>query len=189
MPNGDLAVAYNGVDQYAEIPDDDIFSVGTTGQLTVEAWVRPDTLENPNAESSGYVYLLGKGAYLNYEWALRMYNYTNTENRPNRMSAYVWALTGGYGYGSYVQDALSPSEWIHLVFVVNDEDSTIRLYKNGVLRDTDSYAAIELGNGNVPVRLGTRNFSSWFQGAIGKFAVYSTALSAEQIKTHFDAMK
>lgn len=189
LPNGDAALVFNGVNQYAEIPDSDVFSVDTTKHLTVEVWLRPDTLENAKAESSGYVYVLGKGTTGNHEWALRMYNLTNAENRPNRMSAYVWALSGGVGYGSYVQEPVAVGEWMHFVFVVDDEANTMQLYKNGVLRDTDSHAAIELDNGVGPVRLGTRNFSSWFNGALGKFAIYDTALAPERIKAHYDTMK
>jgi hypothetical protein len=189
LPNGDFAPAFDGIDQYAEIPDSDAFSVDTTKRLTVEVWMRPDTLENPKPEGSGYVHVLGKGVTGQHEWALRMYNLTNVENRPNRCSAYVWALAGGVGYGSYVQEPLTAGEWMHLVFVVDDDANTMRLYKNGTLRDTDSHAAIELDNGTGPVRLGTRNFSSWFNGALGKFAIYDTALSADRIRAHYEAME
>ena len=34
-------------DDYIEIPDSPDFSVATTGQLTVSAWIRPDVLTFP----------------------------------------------------------------------------------------------------------------------------------------------
>ncbi|HLN03916.1 MAG TPA: hypothetical protein VK335_31810 [Bryobacteraceae bacterium] len=35
---------FNGVNSFVEVPDNDDFSVTTTGALSISAWVRPDTL-------------------------------------------------------------------------------------------------------------------------------------------------
>src|SRR6266436_3279677 len=53
---------FDGIRDYVEIADDADFSVATTGSLTVAAWIRPDVLTFPNAESTGYVHWMGKGA-------------------------------------------------------------------------------------------------------------------------------
>ncbi len=43
-PNrGDIYLRFNGIDNYVEIPSSDDFSVSTSGELTVSAWLRPDT--------------------------------------------------------------------------------------------------------------------------------------------------
>ena len=57
------AIQLDGVKDFVEIPDHDAFSVNTTGELTVSAWVRPDTLSFSKIEGSGYVDFLrvGKG--------------------------------------------------------------------------------------------------------------------------------
>ena len=59
MPNGDLASDFNGWSEYLTIPSAASMSIPTTGNLTVEGWMRPDVLEYPNS-NSGYVAWMGK---------------------------------------------------------------------------------------------------------------------------------
>jgi hypothetical protein len=47
---GDVYLRFNGRDAYVEIPSIDDYSVSTTGELTVSAWMRPDTLNFPSVE-------------------------------------------------------------------------------------------------------------------------------------------
>jgi hypothetical protein len=200
MPNGELAAAYNGVNQYLEIPDSNAFSITTQGALTIEAWIRPDVLNFVDTEGSGYVYWGGKGSPSQHEYALRMYSFTNTENpaRPNRISGYAFNLAGNLGSGSYFQDSVTTGQWMHVAVVFNSTDTSasmtypgyVKIYKNGVLRDTTemSQFSVTPANGTAPFRLGTRNFGSYFQGAIGKVAVYPSELGAERISAHYALM-
>jgi hypothetical protein len=48
---------FDGEDDYIEISDDADFSVATTGQLSVSAWIRADVLTFPVFQSTGYVSL------------------------------------------------------------------------------------------------------------------------------------
>ena len=202
LPSGEEAIAFDGATQYAEIADDDAYSVTTTGQLTYETWIRPDTLNFSNTESSSegdIVYPLVRGTRYqstgNQEYCLRMYN--QASERPNRLSGYLFSASGGEGAGSYVQETVTPGEWIHIAVVFDtvnlgaDGWGTVSLYKNGVLKDTDSlgdpyYVIPE--NGDAPIHLGARPGHSWFEGAIGKTAVYGQALTGSQIAAHYDAM-
>lgn len=197
LPNGDAAVAFNGIDQYYTIPDHDDLELTTNGVLTIEAWMRPDTLEFTNQQSSGYVHWMGKGEPGEHSWAARMYSYTNIENRPNRISGYSFNLAGGLGAGSYFQDPVTAGEWIHYTLVINtvavsDQYPTgyTKIYKNGVLRDQDVLAGYNIipGNGTAPIRIGTRDFGSFFEGAIGKVAIYDYELTAEQLSRHYSYM-
>jgi hypothetical protein len=49
---GDAYLRFNGRDTYVQIPSIDDYSVSTTGELTVSAWMRPDTLNFPSVESN-----------------------------------------------------------------------------------------------------------------------------------------
>jgi hypothetical protein len=71
---GDAYLKVTGVDSYVEIASIADYSIATTGELSVSAWMRPDTLNFPRWEETGYVYWLGKGDSGKQEWALRMYN-------------------------------------------------------------------------------------------------------------------
>jgi hypothetical protein len=199
LPNGDLATVFDGDGQYVSVPSFNSLSITSTACLTVEAWVRPDVLQFPHAQGSGYVYILGKGTAGKQEYALRMYSYKNSETppRPNRISAYVFNLSGGFGSGAYFQDKVTPGEWMMVTFVVDSKtskqwpDGCITIYKNGVR----SGGPVSLGQygvvpqaSNAPFRIATRDLESFFEGAIGKVAVYDTIISDQEIFATYNAM-
>jgi hypothetical protein len=186
-------VQFNGTSAYVEVANSADFSVATTGSLSVSAWMRPDTLTFPNTEGSGYVHWLGIGTAGEHEWVLRMYSQDNQENRANRISFYVFNPQGGLGIGSYFEDPVIPGEWIHVVGVVDGRRT--RIYRNGVQRDCDQYTGnddskchhyasnlwITPKHGNAPLRLGTRDLHSYFQGALAQVRIWNRALSADEI--------
>ncbi len=192
MPNGDVATAFNGVSEYLELASSRLFSVPAGGALTIEAWIRPDTLEFPADEGSGYVHWAGKGAPGQQEYVMRMYSLTNSESRPSRISGYVFDPQGGLGSGSYFQDTVRVGEWIHVASVIDTSvnPAVISLYKNGVLRKTTPLSQFNVVPvpGDAPLRIATRDFGSFFQGAIGKFALYQRALTAAQLSNHYQRM-
>lgn len=198
MPNGDMAAQFNGTDQYLQVPSSNALSLADTGCMTIEAWLRPATLQFPHEEGTGYVYVLGKGAPGEYEYAIRMYSETNTEVpvRPNRISGYVFNLVGGLGSGAYFQQKVLVGQWI-MVTVVMDEkasagwpDGYIALYRDGDLEDQVSMKQYDVTPhaGDAPFCIGTRDNDSYFEGAIGKVAVYDRILTSSQIAATYNAM-
>jgi Concanavalin A-like lectin/glucanases superfamily len=199
LPNGDLATVFDGYGDYVEVPSSRPLSITDTGCLTVTAWIRPDVLQFPRNQGSGYVYILGKGTAGKQEYALRMYSYSNDETppRPNRISAYVFNLPGGEGSGAYFQDKVQSGEWIMVTFVVDSRpsaewpDGYIAIYKNGQRRGMPvslSQFNVTPEASNAPFRIGTRDLESFFKGAIGKVAVYDSVLSDQQIRVTYEAM-
>ncbi|MFE4695884.1 LamG domain-containing protein [Streptomyces sp. NPDC056738] len=200
MPNGDRASLFDGTSQYVEIPDDDRLSVTTTGELTVEAWIRPDTLTFTRTAGAGYVNWLGKvsSSDARTEWLARMYSRDNTEARANRISGYVFNRGGGLGAGSYFEDRVSPGRWIHYALVVNTREKSrayptgyVKVYKDGVLRDQDALDEYDItpSNTDAPMRIGTAGTKSYFKGAIGKVAVYDSEVPQSRLAAHHRAMK
>ncbi|WP_205856319.1 LamG domain-containing protein [Phytoactinopolyspora endophytica] len=199
LPNGDGAAVFDGSSQFFEVGDAPELSPATTGEFTLEAWMRPDTLQFPNDESSGYVHWMGKGTAGEHEYVSRMYSLDNTSDRENRISGYSFNLDGGLGAGSYFQDPLAAGDWIHYVLVINAEAKSAefpngytKIYRDGELRDQDDLSirgmVIVPERGDAPFRVGTRDFGSFFQGAVGKVAAYDFELPAERIAAHHDAM-
>lgn len=181
LPNGDDAMVFDGRGQYVELADSPDFSVSTTGTLTIEAWFRPDVLDFARSEQ-GYVHWMGKGRPGQHEYVSRMYNRTaQTAGRPNRISGYAYNPSGGLGAGSFFEDEIVPGTWMHYGLVISTTDTggdgqgTVRIYRDGVLRDTDtlggSYDIVPTDH-DAPLRIGTRDGRSFFEGAIGKVAVY-----------------
>jgi hypothetical protein len=178
---------FNGTaTEYIEISESADFSVATANSLTVSAWMRPDVLTFPNSESTGYVHWMGKGEAGQQEWTFRMYNETTTDvpPRPNRISFYVFNLQGGEGVGSYFQDPVQAGEWIHVVGIADGQNTYI--YKNGVLKQSQSYAGIITPqHGTAPLRIATRDFNSFFLGAIRGVQLWSRALTASEVQMVF----
>src|SRR5215469_12665517 len=210
---GDVYLKLTGVDSYVEIASIADYSVATTGQLSVAAWMRPDTLNFPRWEDTGYVHWLGKGAGTGdsgqQEWTFRMYNRDGTtENppRPNRISFYVFNPQGGLGVGSYFQDVLHAEDWI---FVVGVADSTRTfMYRNGRYRRCDTYRGASAGPcpihyqrppnetlqlqidpvaGSSPLRLGTRDLGSFFAGGLSRVRIWNRSLNAEEVAALYSA--
>jgi hypothetical protein len=140
---GDVYLSFNGLGNYVEIPSTVDYSIATTGELAVAAWIRPDTLNFPRWERTGYVHWLGKGEGAGdggqQEWVFRIYNRDHTtENppRPNRISFYVFNPDGRLGVGSYFQDTLQEGKWMFVVVspTLRAPTSIGTDYFNGVTR-------------------------------------------------------
>src|SRR5579872_1203379 len=188
---------FNGVDQYVEVPSAPELSPTDNG-FTVSAWMMPDTLTFPNPEGSGYVHWMGKDARGQQEWLFRMYNQTNTEKppRPNRISFYVFNPDGGLGVGSYFQDSVQPNTWIQVTGIADGQRTY--MYKDGVMRRCDQYQGpltagctghpevIHPQAGGAPLRIGSRDLRSYFQGGIAGIRVWNRALSASEVQALHD---
>jgi hypothetical protein len=207
LPNGETASIFNGTNNYFEIPNNSYQQVIRTGILTIEAWMRADVLDFPVTEAGkSYVHWMGKGARgtpRNDLWVARMYNLNRvpgdvSDPRPQRISGYCFNLSGGDGAGSYFQDATRVGTWIHYALVINTRNTSnqyktgyTKVYKNGVLRDTDSLEEYNIvpGNSPAPMRVATSDLASFFKGAIGKVAIYDRELTAAELLSHNNRMR
>jgi len=199
VPNGDLAWLFpsGGQTCYVEYPSTATMSIPTTGVLTIEAWMRPDVLTFLDEDGTGYVNWLGKGTPGKHEYVMRMYGLNNTEGRENRILGECYNPAGGFGIGSFFQDPVTAGQWIHAAFVVNTVSVSgayptgyTKIFKNGVFRDQDSLsdlAIVPVAN-DAPFRIGTRNFASFFEGGVGKVALYNYELTAAQLLAHYNLM-
>jgi hypothetical protein len=211
---GDVHLEFNGRDAYVEIPSLPDYSVSTTGELTISAGLRPDTLHFPSVErNSNYIHWMGKGEKSgdggNRGWAFRMYNHfdpLDSPSRPNRISFYLFNPPGGLGVGSYVQVPIHKGRWIHIVSVA--DSSRTCLYKDGQYIRCDTYRGSAQGSceihyqappsqnlqlvinpqaGPAPLRLGTKDFGSFFAGGLTKVRLWNRALNAGEISVLYSA--
>lgn len=217
MPNGDPVAVFNGSNQYLTIPSNASFSIPTTGNLTWEAWIQPDVLQFPHSDSTGdYVDFMGKCDQYSptCEWESRMYN-TSTPNenpgRPNRLSAYVFNPSAGLGSGADWQPASSviqAGQWLHVVAEYTTQSQppncpnastypgSINIWVNGVEWNQADHAptgcmsqfSVTPQANNSPLNIGTMALDTWFEGAIGKVAIYNYLLSQTQINNHYQIM-
>ncbi len=173
---------FDGTQSYIEIPDTPDFSLATTGSLTVSAWIRPAVLIFPTTEK-GYVHWMGKGEAGKQEWVFRMYSQDNTVGRDNRISFYVFDPVGGEGIGSYYQDPNNPVQagvWLHVVGAADTERTYI--YVDGVPIESDIYVGqIQPQHGTAPLRIGTRDLKSYFEGEIREVRIWNRKLADAEV--------
>jgi hypothetical protein len=216
LPNGDQAVVFDGSGEYLTIASRPSLSIPTTGSLTWEGWIRPDVLQFVHDYSAeGYIDWMGKCAHHSptCEWEGRLYD-ANTKvvpNRCNRFSAYVFNPTAGLGSGADWQPACGTvvaGQWYHVVAEYTTRSQppgcpsdpahpgSIDIWVNGVEWDQarhrpsgcmSQFKVAPVANGS-PVNIGTMALDSWFQGAVGKVAIYDYLLSAAQIASHYRQM-
>ncbi|MGH2935047.1 MAG: LamG-like jellyroll fold domain-containing protein [Gaiellaceae bacterium] len=184
---------FDGRSAFMSIPTSPAWSQPTTGVLTVEFWMRPDALVFRHEEGSGYVWILGKGEPRRQEWGFRMYGADNSEQRGNRIAFYAYNPRGGEGAGAYFEDTIVPGRWLYVVGELTPVG--VRIYCDGVLRQGPPASGTLYANpayrirprsGSAPVRVGTRNFGSFFAGAIDELAIYPHLLSARQVLRHYE---
>lgn len=198
-PNTAIGVAPSG--SYVEIPSSPQFSVQTSGRgLSVEVWMRPDALVFAGETQDPYVMWMGKGQKGEMEWGFRFYS--QESSRPNRISAYVWNADGALGSGAYFQDELRVREWLYVVatfdpFTDTDPAAGVSIYKNGQLRCSPAtskgalYSTYNVtpSKGTAPVRLGTRDLSSFLTGGLDEIAIYPRKLTLTEVGEHFRRVK
>ena len=192
-PAAPVYLAFSGDQEYVEIPSAPDLSFGPEG-FTVSAWLKPDTLEFPRTEGSGYVYWMGKGERGRQEWAARLYSFTNRENppRPNRISFYLFNLDGGLGEGSYSQEPVRAGQWIQITATAYQGETSI--FRNGEYVRCDEYDGptghgcqshrerIRPMRGDAPLRLGTRDRKSFFPGGLSEVRIWNRPLHPEEIR-------
>ena len=199
--------------EYVTVESRSSLSIPTTGNLTWEAWIDAAVLQFPTSSSDGLIAWMGKCA--NYsptcEWQARLYNLKNPQGRCDRLSAYVFNPTAGLGSGADWQPVcrlIQPGEWLHVVGEYTTQTQpaacpnasefpgSINIWVNGVKWDQApnnptgcmSQFSVAPKAGSSPVNIGTMAYDTFFEGAIGKLAIYNYRLSQTQISNHYTAM-
>jgi hypothetical protein len=132
--------------------------------VTVEAWVRPDT--NPATQ-----FIVNKGLdyFLYIEGGAMKFGV-----RTNPPLTY-WAVASS---------TFTAGAWQHVVGTYNG--SQLRLYRNGTeVGVSAASGALTTVGGNLIVGAFDSNGSTWYDGRVDEVAVYSGALTAAQVLNHY----
>ncbi|MFQ5837666.1 MAG: OmpL47-type beta-barrel domain-containing protein [Thermoplasmata archaeon] len=162
------AFKYDRVDDYVEVAHSPEFN---SADRSVEAWINPDL--------SGHIgYIAGRVGWGNNETYLRVqYSW-----------GYIHAWVGNRTIQPIVSYELPAGThvgvWHHVAATYDNQ--TLRLYVDGQERDN---ATVVNGVSDLdrPWTIGKANywFGDFFNGTIDEVAVYSRALSAQEIKDHY----
>ncbi|MCK4348653.1 MAG: LamG domain-containing protein, partial [Thermoplasmatales archaeon] len=153
------ALDFDGIDDYVEVPDS--ASLDITEEITIEAWVKPDSV-------SGYHAILDKaGSYIFLTHNDELFFYLHNPD--------------GFKKSSGLN--LETGVWQHVA--ITFDRNNLRFYKNGT-----SYTPTEwphsISSSNNAVRIGTDNWNEFFNGIIDEVKIYNRALSAEEIMAHYE---
>ena len=168
----DGAVQTNGSTGYVDIPDQNGYSIATTGVLTVEFWNKPT--------STGSTVVVSKtGTSGNYEWAVLW--------QDGGYFVSVWQLNGGTiasgSFGVHVATGI----WHHVVAELNYTSQRLRVWIDsiGPDDDMDPWTTVP-GNGPGDVDIGRRGDGiQYHAGVIDELAIYNHTLTAAQVAAHF----
>ncbi|WP_158498798.1 LamG-like jellyroll fold domain-containing protein [Magnetospira sp. QH-2] len=153
------ALTFDGVDDMVTLADPAALSL--TGALTVEAWIRPDSLSG-DAQT-----ILG-----NDEMALQLdgglLNFTlNAE---------------GLDYTIASNGALSEGEWIHIAGVYDGTSGDMSLYINGIAQDQTATPGTSVDIGGQALEVGGLGGASLFQGAVEEVRLWNDVRSESEIQ-------
>lgn len=136
------------------------------------------------------------------------------ENRSNRISAYVFNLKGAHGAGAYTQYTppntsqgnggieIEKGKWYQIVATFDpgdnlDRDAGVRIYVNGVYHSGPDMTGgakysnpaydVYPENGKAPLRFGTWNKETFFNGALDEVAIFDKCLSADEVAHLYSA--
>ena len=156
----EFSVDFDGTDDFVSTSSFDL-----TTNKTVSFWIKFDAI------NSGGVYLFGKGSPANY------YPYVTADGKT------IILHDGGIGVLSLSEThKLTAGAWIHLA--ITGDDTTARLYKNGVERATGTDATPTGINRFAGDSVGGTRF---LNGLMDEVAVWNAELSANDIASIYNS--
>ena len=184
LSNGtNTSVTFNGTSQYVVAPNNTIANYDRTNTFSGEAWVKISTvIYNPTIMGK----MTNSGTYLG--WA---FNFDNSVGR-----LYFYLIKDASNNWMSVSSAASTyadGAWHHVAFTYDGSSSAsgVKMYVDGVQITTttsqDSLTSSTL-NASVAFAIASRGgANALFPGSIQDVALYSTVLSADRIKAHYNA--
>ena len=165
------ALSFDGVDDYVEIPHST--SLDITDQIAVSAWIN---LKSRNLQALGGT-IIRKGAWPvvvpRPAWGFDI--------QYGKLRAFIYDEVSGYEVRG--DTVLSAGEWYHVAFTY--DGSEIQIYLDGELEGNPTPHVGHIASTPAPVWIGRKNGVDFFDGKIDEVAIYSRALTADEIQQHY----
>ena len=160
------ALSFNGTNSWVTVADD--ASLDLTTGMTLEAWVRPTTI-------NGWETVILKESGTDLAYAL----YADNNGSPRRPVGSI--RQGGTTYVASGSSQLTVNQWAHLAATY--DGTVLKFFVNGT--ETGSLNRTgSIDTSNNPLRFGGNNiWSEWFNGLIDEVRVYNRALTLTEIQT------
>jgi len=173
------ALSFDGTDDYVNMGDVDALDFGASQDFTVSAWVKTNI--DPVTDFYPTVITKGGGSPRN--------GFSISANAAQFSSNWRGSIdVNGTQYACDSGRDITDNQWHHLV--LQRSGSNLLVYTDGVLSNTCAASASTIANTN-DLRFGRSNYGSpwdyWFQGLIDDVKIYDVALTADQVKTDYNA--
>lgn len=161
-------ISFNGSNNYATIPYNNFMTTPTS--TTINVWY------NPSSSGGGqHMVAYAKTGWIGYV----IYPF----------GAVYSGTVGSNNFDKSISPSLSLNRWYMITFVINRENSLYNLYSNGVLNQTGSISHPVISN-NASLHIGARQGpDSYYSGKISQLSYYNRALSSEEIRQNYNALK
>ena len=176
---------FDGTNDYINISDTGVIPSGTNS-FTYSIWVYIDTISGPWGGVNRRAASLFSGD-TNGTAECALFRNSNTTGPPERIGL---SRHGGSNTGScQVNVSMNQSQWYNMTLVRDGASSQV-VYQDGVQIGTgnlsNSFSSNQMRIGGA---VNSSSYEGWLDGRIGSVLMYSSALSASEVKNNFDAMK
>ncbi|MDD5638928.1 MAG: LamG domain-containing protein, partial [Candidatus Pacebacteria bacterium] len=157
-------LSFDGSNQYVNCGNDS--SLNITDAITVEAWVKPfDVVQETENFVTHYINRYSESAFEFFSYGATLAVYLNN---------YSTSITSS---------CLIANQWQHIVFTYDKSlaNNNLKLFRNGQQKNQVNYSQPLLTSS------GSLELGKSFEGTIDEVRIYNRALSAEEIKTHYQA--
>jgi hypothetical protein len=170
------AFVFDGVDDYVEIPDADLWALGTK-DFTIELWARFNSIRQPVGMEMDFVFVgTSEGSGAVNKWAFDL--------RGGWIEFFVDSPTPPTV--GFAQHPFSPAidHWYHLA--VSRLGSLYTIYVDGVVVSSENNAD-GIPNASASLTMGQFEGIGYRDGLLDEVSIYNRALTAAEIKAIYDA--
>jgi hypothetical protein len=169
------ALAFDGVEDYVEMPDSP--SLDITGAVTIEAWVRFETIQTDWRVIAGKV-----------NTTLNTSNYHLSKSADHKFNFgfnSTGDASGWHGYSS--KSTVAAGQWYYVAATYSDDADEVRIYIDGV-RDTLYACSYSLITNDLPLRLGrNNNGQEALNATVDEVRITNRALSLQEIAANYSS--
>jgi len=161
------ALSFDGVDDYVEVPDSE--SLNITKEITITAWIKL----TDGGDRSTVDYIVGKR---------KQYVIFQNDAKYSIEGCIINSTGAVFFTGRfYLTNLPNPDDW-HFIAVIYD-GSELSLWVDGVKRKSVS------ASGDIAVTTNPLSIGKYLLGAIDEVRIYNRALSPEEIKAMYEALR
>lgn len=173
---------FNGTNAYVSIAASANLNVGVGGGLTIEGWLKPGDVANPQVIVEWNNGVGGIGAQL--------WHSIDALGGLGSLFANLSDTSGNDHYFATSPSLLDTSDFQHIALTYDKISGVAKLYRNGVTAATQNLGVFTPQT-SYPFYLGTRFSGSgagaFYKGLIDEMAVYNRALTTNEIQAIYNA--